>query len=94
MLLTGLIDVTRICPNSTMTDGAEEELRKVHTGFGKPLKLGAHFQSMTTSISSPVTLNNGGQKPAGLSLIRETCVSREWKTTGIKPKDRKSVPKL
>lgn len=71
-----------------------EKLGKVHTGFGKPLKLGAYFQSVTTSSSAPVTTYNDGQKPVGLSLIRETYASREWKSTGIKPKDRKSVPKL
>lgn len=94
MLLTGLIDVTRICPSSAMTDGAVEELGTVHTGFGKPLRLGVHFQTMTASSSTPVTMYGDGQKPMGLSVIRETHASRELKTTGIKPKTGKSVPRL
>lgn len=84
------MDVTRIHPSSAMTDRAG----KIHTGFGKPLKLGAHFQSMTTSSSTPVPMYSDGQKPAGLSVIRETYVNREWKTTGIKPKNGNSAPKL
>lgn len=34
-------DVTRICSSNAMTDRADEGLGKGHTGFGKPLKLGA-----------------------------------------------------
>lgn len=74
-----------------MTDGAVEELGKVHTGLGKPLRLGAHFQTMTASSSTPVTMYGDGQKPMGLSVIRETHASRELKTTSIKPKTGKSA---